>query len=109
MIIDSGCDQCIISKNSFIVGQFTGITFDVDGALSDMKSVKPLEIVNKCITCVNFKFNRCKYTKILLELNQCLLDSNPGQSESLLQPHQARAYGVVINDVAKRHLATEKT
>ena len=32
-----------------------------------------------------------------------------GQSESLLQPHQARAYGVVINDVAKRHLATEKT
>ena len=41
-------------------------------------------------------------------MNQCLLDSTPGQTESLLQPHQARAYGVIVNDVAKTHSAADK-
>ena len=46
--------------------------------------------------------------RILLVIDQALLDLNPTNLESLLQPHQARAYGVVVNDVASRHLATEK-
>ena len=41
-------------------------------------------------------------------MNQCLLDSTAGQTESLLQPHQARAYGVIVNDVAKTHSAADK-
>ena len=46
-------------------------------------------------------------TKILIELNQCLLDLS-NQSESLLQPHQPRTYGVIVDDVAKSYLATDK-
>ena len=32
-----------------------------------------------------------------------MLDKEPSQHESLLQPHQARAFGVIINDVAKHN------
>ena len=104
LIVDSGCDQSIISVSSFVVGCHTGIKYSVDGALDDMKSKAPLEVVNRCVTCCTLTTSK----KILLELNQCLLDLSPNQSESLLQPHQARAHGVIVNDVAKRHLATDK-
>ena len=105
MIIDSGCDQSIISISSFVIGCRTGIKYSVDGALDDMKSSAPLEVVNRCVTCCTITTTK---KKILLELNQCLLDLSANQSESLLQPHQARAHGVIVNDVAKRHLATDK-
>ena len=69
-----------------------------------MKGDLPLEVVNNCITtCV-----LPNKIRVLLVINQALLDLNPANLESLLQPHQARAYGVVVNDVASRHLATEK-
>ena len=42
-----------------------------------------------------------------MELNNCLLEKKPTQIESLLQPHQTRAFGVVVNDVAKRHPAMD--
>ena len=104
LVVDSGCDQSIVSYSSFVVGCRTGISYSVDGALDDMKSKEPLEVVNRCITCCSLTPTK---DKILIELNQCLLDLS-SQSESLLQPHQARAYGVIVNDVAKRHLATDK-
>ena len=78
------------------VGSFIGIAFDVDGALTGMKFLKLLEVVNTCITCVNFTTSSAIYTKILLELNKCLFDSNLGQTESLLQPYQVRTHGVVV-------------
>ena len=34
---------------------------------------------------------------------------NPHQTESLFQPYQARAYGVVVDDVAKRHKGANGT
>ena len=104
LIIDSACDQSIISLSSFVIGQFTGIKYNVHGALEDMKSSEQLEVVNRCVTCCTIPNTKIK---ILLELNQCLLDRSKSQLESLLQPHQARAYGVIVNDVARRHVATE--
>ena len=59
------------------VGSFIGIAFDVDGALTDMKSSKPLEVADKCIACVNFTTSDSKCTKTLLELNQYSSDLNP--------------------------------
>ena len=76
-IIDSDFDHTV-NKSSYVVNYFTGITFDVDDTLTDMKSPKPLHVVHKCIKCVNFTTCDTKYTKILLKLNQCILDSNPG-------------------------------
>ena len=55
LIVDSGCDQCIVNKSVYVVEYLTNITFDVDGALTVMKWSKPLEVVHKCITCINFK------------------------------------------------------
>ena len=78
--------------------------FTVDGVLPEMKGKHPLEVANNCITtCILPNKNR-----VLLVINQALLDLNSANFESLLQPHQARAFGVVVNDVASRHLATEK-
>ncbi len=42
-------------------------------------------------------------TKLILIIHQALIDENPNQVESLLQPHQCRAHGVAIDDCAKRH------
>ena len=104
LVVDSGCDQSIVSNLVFKIGCRTGVFFDVNGALSGMKGDLPLEVVNNCITtCV-----LPNKIRVLLVINQALLDLNPANLESLLQPHQARAYGVVVNDVASRHLATEK-
>ena len=104
LIIDSACDQSIISLSSFVIGQFTGIRYGIHGALENMKSSEQLEVVNRCVTCCTLANTK---EKVLLELNQCLLDRSNSQLESLLQPHQARAYGVIVNDVARRHVATE--
>ena len=98
LLIDNGCDISIISNNSFLINTYTGIHFNVDGALYNMKS-NNLQLVNDCYTVAILPLNKL----VLLKLNQCLLDKEPSQHESLLQPHQARAFGVVVNDVAKRH------
>ena len=104
LVVDSGCDQSIVSNLVFKIGCRTGVFFDVNGALSGMKGELPLEVVNNCITtCV-----LPNKIRVLLVINQALLDLNPTNLESLLQPHQARAYGVVVNDVAARHLATKQ-
>ena len=38
-----------------------------------------------------------------------MCDPDPLASESLLQPHQARHHGIVVNDCAKRHLYTTRS
>ena len=40
---------------------------------------------------------------VILRINQFLLDKEPSQHESLLQPHHARAFGVIVNNIAQRH------
>ena len=44
---------------------------------------------------------------VVIKINQALLSTDPNQSEALLQPHQARSFGVVVNDVAQRHTGSQ--
>ena len=98
LIIDNGCDQTIINLNSYLIVTHTGIFYNVDGALDCMSSSK-LELVNNCYTVAVF----ANQPPVLLKINQALLDTNPLQTEALLQPHQARAFGVIVDDCARRH------
>ena len=83
LVVDSGCDQSIVSNLAFRVGCRSGVFFNVDGVLSDMKSSQLLEVVNNCITtCILPNKDR-----VLLFINQALLDLNPTNFESLLRPH----------------------
>ena len=59
-----------------------------------------LELVSDAYTLVTLRNN----SKVLFKLNQCFLDRNPKQTEALLQPHQMRAFGVVVDDCASCHL-----
>ena len=102
MVVDNGCDQSIININSFLVHSFAGVYYDVGGALQNMRS-SHLQLVNCAFTLVTLPDN----SKVIFKLNQCFLDSDPSQSEALLQPHQARAFGVVVDDCSNRHLGKD--
>ena len=99
LIIDNVCDQSIIAQNSFVVLSRPGIKFYVDGALNGrMESDVPLEVVDAVIV-----LTMSDGSKLILQMNQSLLDSCPTQYESLLQPHQCRAHGVRIDDCPIQH------
>ena len=94
LIIDSACDQSIIAANSFVVLSRSGMMFYVDGALNGrMEFDIPLEVVDD-VTMLTMSDG----SKLILQMNQSLLNSCPTQYESLLQPHQCRAHGVRIDD-----------
>ena len=76
-----------------MIETYAGTFFNVDGALFNMK-YNNLELVNDCYTVAMLPSNKL----VILKTNQCLLDKEPYQHESLLQPHQTRAFGVIIND-----------
>ena len=99
LIIDSACDQSIITLSVFVVLSRSGKFYYVNGALSGrMQAETPLEVVDAVtkITLSNGK-------SYILQMNQSLLDSSPDQKESLLQPHQSRAHGVLIDDCPIQH------
>ena len=98
LLIDNSCDVSIISNNSFFIETYTGNFFNVDGALFSMIS-NNLEVVNDCYTAAMLPSNKL----VNLKINQCLLDQEPSQHESLLQPRQAGAFGFIINDVAQHY------
>ena len=102
LLIDNGCDQSIVSTNSFIVGVHTGQHFHVEGAVECMAAAN-LELVNDAVTCIVMDVG----PNILIKLNQCLLDVDSKQHESLLQPHQARAFGVIVDDCTRCHLGVD--
>ena len=60
------------------------------------------ELVNKAYNSVTFSNN----TKVIFKINQAFLDRYCDQTEALLQPHQARALGIIVDDCAKRHIVT---
>ena len=71
LVIDNGCDQSIISINSFVVNTFTGVLFNVGEALGSMKSTN-LEIVNDAFTVTSKKgvkmvSKRCQNVKKSLD------------------------------------------
>lgn len=99
MIIDSACDQSIINDIAFDIRSTTGHYFYVDGALADrMNSTTALQ-VGTGATLVTLKDD----TKFILVIHQALIDTCPSQKEALLQPHQCRAHGTAVDDVASRH------
>ena len=102
MVVDNGCDQSIININSFLVKSFAGELFNVGGALHNMQSSQ-LELVSDAFTLVTFPDN----SRVIFKLNQCFLDRDPSQSEALIQPHQARAFGVIVDDCASCHLGVD--
>ena len=63
-----------------------------------MVSQEPLELCNVATKAVFADGRSC-----ILILNQFMLDENPQQTESLLNPHQARAHQVMIDDKAVTH------
>ena len=94
IIIDSACDQSIVNGHAFVVVSRTGEYFHVNGVLTGwMEADTPLEVVD-AVTKVTLKSG----TQYLLQMNQSLIDMCPEQRESLLQPHQSRAHGVLIDD-----------
>ena len=83
LIVDSGCDQCVLSAQSFCVTHKSGILFNLFGALHGMQSSNGLKLVD-AYTLVTLKSG----AKFIMHVNQGLLDLNPVQKESLLQPYQ---------------------
>ena len=74
LLINNGYDISIISKNYFSNLTFTGILFNVDGALHNMKS-KNSQLINDCYATVILPSNKL----VVIEINQCLLDKTPSQ------------------------------
>ena len=88
LIIDSVCDQSIITLSVFVVLSRSGKFHYVNGALSGrMQAETPLEVVD-AVTKITLPDGKC----YILQMNQSLLDSCPDQKESFLQPHQSRAH-----------------
>ena len=104
MVIDNGCDQSIVNINSFLVQSFTGTYVNIGGALSTMSS-SHLEIVNDAFTVALLGYG----TKIMLKIDQALLNTNAGQDEALLQPHQLRSFGIIVDGYARRHMGPNST
>ena len=52
MIIDSACDQTVVNNISFVINSYTGIFFNVSGAIKSSKISTKLELVNDCYTLV---------------------------------------------------------
>ena len=61
------------------------------------------QLINACYTTAILPSNKL----VVIKINQCLLDKTLSQKESLLQPHQASVFGVVIDDIAKNHLSMD--
>ena len=75
LITDSGCDQSIINVSAFRVLSQSGIYYDLNGALvGRMKSSTALEVVDGA-TLATFQDR----SKVILIMNQALLDTHPGQ------------------------------
>ena len=100
-VIDNDCDQKIVNINAFLIEYFVGVQFNVGGALNSMKSTK-LDLDNYSYTLVTLPNN----VKVIFKINQAFLVNDPTQTEALLQPHQVRAFGIIVDDCASRHLST---
>ena len=69
-----------------------------------MTSATPLEICNVA-TLVKF----VNQPPVIFMLNQFMVDENLEQTESLFNPHQAKAHHVRIDDTAKSQVRVDET
>ena len=100
LIVDSGCDQGVVALASCITLNRLQKYCTLAGALMGdrMISQEPLELCNVATKATFADGRTC-----ILILNQFMLDENPSQTESLLNPHQARANEVLLDDTAVTH------
>ena len=61
-----------------------------------------LELVNEAFTLVTLPNN----DKIFFQINQAFLDSDHMQTEVLLQPPQARSFGIIVDDCDKSNISS---
>ena len=101
LVIDNGCDQIIVNINASLIEYFAGIQFYIGDDLNSTKSTK-LELVNNAYTLVILT----NHVKVIFKINQACLDNDPTQTDALLQPHQVRAFGIIVDDCFKIHLST---
>ena len=47
MIIDSGCDQTVVNNISFVINSYTGVFFNVSGAIKSSKISTKLVLIDK--------------------------------------------------------------
>ena len=66
-----------------------------------MKSTK-FELVNDAHTIVRLPNN----FKVVFKINQAFSPQDSNQTEELLQPHQVREFGIIVDDCESRHLST---
>ena len=98
-MIDNDCDQTIINISYFLAQSFASIHYDVGGNLNSMTPLS-LELINEAFTLTILPDNR----KVMFQISQAFMDRNPLQNEALLQPHQMRAFGTIVDDCAHRHI-----
>ena len=72
--------------------------FNVRGAFDGESDSHVMQLVD-VVTMVQFESEQK-----MVQVNQCLLDTDNTNAEFLLQPHQLRDYGVIVNDVSRTHL-----
>ena len=101
LVIDNSYDQKTGNMSAFLIESFAGIQFNVGGTLNNTISTK-IELANDACTLVTLTRN----DKLIFKTNQVFLDNDPTQTEALLQPHQVRVFGVIVDDCASRHLRT---
>ena len=100
MIIDNACDQSILHSDVCVVLSKSNVFYYVDGAMPDMHSSEPLQVVN-AVTLVSDPYSGNKW---LCVVNQCLLLHDNSHREALLQPNQARDFGTIVDDCARIHM-----
>ncbi len=97
LVIDSGCDQCIITIRSFLIFNLSGEFYEVKGADAKWEAV-PMQLGSGATLATTETGE-----KYILIINQALINTNPDQNEALLQPHQVRQHDVCIDECSRRH------
>lgn len=98
IVVDSGCDQCVAPTSCCRVLKYHNTMYSVRGAFDSDSKARIMRIVDVA-TWVQFDDE-----KVMMRVNQCLLDTDEESDEFLLQPHQLRDHGVVVDDVSTKHL-----
>ena len=88
--------KCLLSVLSCRILTKLGIFYHIHGAMQGMRSRNRVELCYVC--CLASCSDGSKY---ILVINQALVDYDSNQYESLLQPHQVRDNGIVIDDIAQ--------
>ena len=82
--------------------QRSGVFYDLVGALPSMEADEAMEVVNGVSIATLSDGSYCS-----IVVNQALLNPTLTHYESLLQPHQCRAHGVIVDDTPTRYLGAD--